>query len=263
MSLDRSLDEIIKDKKKSSVFRKPRKSDRQNRIDKKRGKRPVKRFTSQIPSIDNEPWQHDLNQEDDLPQSKKLYREKGRDRNSSTESLYIVLIENLHYELSEENVRSFLSEFHPSSILMDYDRAGRSEGTCRAFFSSKEEAEHAVESLDGHFVNNQPIKLFLKPPTSLLDRISSPVNARSSHKKASFKDLRDPGNEKEIAHVHPISHEDLDRELDAYAASYQTPTNCEHMPKESPDNTKPIETENKGFVSVSVQNTEDMQLDNS
>ncbi|WBW75452.1 THO complex subunit Tho4 [Schizosaccharomyces osmophilus] len=259
MSLDKSLDEIIKDKKKSSVFRRPGKSDRQNRIVKRRGKKLVQKSTSQNPSIDNEPWQHDLNQEDDSSENLK-YGHKGRDRNSFSESLHTVVIENLHYELSEENIRSLLSDFHPHSIVVDYDRAGRSEGTCRALFFSKEEATTAVDSLEGHFVNDQPIKLFLKPPTSLLDRISFSSTAENANKKAPSKKLNRSRSEKRISPVHPVSHEDLDRELDAYTASYQAPSSFEDKQKKSSGNAKYV-GEGKGDGTILAQDTEDMQLD--
>ncbi|EPX73436.1 THO complex subunit [Schizosaccharomyces octosporus yFS286] len=259
MSLDRSLDEIIKDKRKSSVFRRTGKSDRQKRITKRRGKKPVKRSTYQNPSIDDEPWQHDLNQEDDSSGSVKYIR-KGRDRNTSSESLHTVIIENLHYELSEENIRSLLSDFHPHSIEVDYDRAGRSEGTCRAFFFSKGEASNAVNSLEGRFVNDQPIKLYLKPPTSLLDRISF-SGTEDAGKEAPSRKLR-RSNKKRNSQAHSISHEDLDRELDAYAASYQAPASFEDKQENSSDNTR-LEGGVKGDGVASVQDTEDMQLDDT
>ncbi|KAH0604751.1 uncharacterized protein H6S33_006419 [Morchella sextelata] len=95
-------------------------------------------------------------------------------------------VENIHYELGRDDLMElFERQGIVTKLELQYDRAGRSEGTAFVTYEREEDAKRAVAEFDGANANGQPIRLtFVKPVStskSLFDRIKAPsLDERSS-----------------------------------------------------------------------------------
>lgn len=95
-------------------------------------------------------------------------------------------VENIHYELGRDDLMElFERQGIVTKLELQYDRAGRSEGTAFVTYEREEDARRAVAEFDGANANGQPIRLtFVKPVStskSLFDRIKAPtLDERSS-----------------------------------------------------------------------------------
>ncbi|KAI5791842.1 hypothetical protein EDC01DRAFT_96208 [Geopyxis carbonaria] len=99
-----------------------------------------------------------------------------------------VKVENIHYDLGEEDLLSLFRQKGPVLKLdLLYDRAGRSEGTAFVLFENEDDAHQAIRDFDGANAHGQPISLTIvargngrlstsepAPSRSLFDRIASP-----------------------------------------------------------------------------------------
>ncbi|OLN88779.1 THO complex subunit 4B [Colletotrichum chlorophyti] len=75
-----------------------------------------------------------------------------------------IRVENIHYELTEEDVEELFNRIGPVAKLdLKYDRAGRSEGIAFVTMQNREDALEAVKQFDGANANGQPIRLSIMP----------------------------------------------------------------------------------------------------
>ncbi|ORY66320.1 uncharacterized protein BCR38DRAFT_366782, partial [Pseudomassariella vexata] len=75
-----------------------------------------------------------------------------------------VKVDNLHYELTQEDLEGLFSKIGPVVKLeLVYDRAGRSDGTAFVTYDRYEDAKEAVREFDGANAKGQPIRLALMP----------------------------------------------------------------------------------------------------
>ncbi|TGZ77841.1 hypothetical protein EX30DRAFT_398246 [Ascodesmis nigricans] len=94
-------------------------------------------------------------------------------------------IENLHYELGEEELMGLFRRIGPVTKLnLLYDRAGRSEGVAFVTYEVAADAHRAIEEFDGANAHGQPITLTLvsrggRAPQSSSTTTAGPDGARS------------------------------------------------------------------------------------
>ncbi|KAK6957602.1 hypothetical protein Daesc_000389 [Daldinia eschscholtzii] len=100
-----------------------------------------------------------------------------------------VKVENLHYELTEDDLDGLFNKIGPVVKLeLLYDRAGRSEGTAFVTYENRDDAMEAIKQYDDANAKGQPIRLSIvssaprrnpfdtahMPGRSLAERITRP-----------------------------------------------------------------------------------------
>ncbi|RKU40179.1 hypothetical protein DL546_001231 [Coniochaeta pulveracea] len=85
------------------------------------------------------------------------------DRNSDSRGTKI-RVDNIHYDLTEEELHGLFRSIGPVSRLeLRYDRAGRSEGVAFVTYESHRDALDAIREFDGANAAGQPIHLKIVP----------------------------------------------------------------------------------------------------
>jgi len=118
-------------------------------------------------------------------------REGGRDRDRIPPPAKI-RVDNLHWDLQEDDLEDLFTRIAPvKEVKLQYDRAGRSDGTAFVTYDHIADARTAVKEFDGANAKGQPIRLTILPlppkparqhnpfdrvenPRSLFDRIEAP-----------------------------------------------------------------------------------------
>ncbi|KAK4447525.1 hypothetical protein QBC34DRAFT_409643 [Podospora aff. communis PSN243] len=212
-ALDRSLDEILADRKQSGRGRGNRGSQRRDRQDYPRdGVR--KSFRDEAPrNLDSE-WVHDRFEEGGNRRSSQR-RRHSPDASTGSRGTKI-RVDNIHYDLTQEDLEGLFEKIGPITRLeMKYDRAGRSEGTAYVTYKSHEHAEKAILEFDGANANGQPIRMTLLPSgprrnpfdtavvpgRPLAERITMP--GRRSRSLSPRRDLDDEAARKGIDRYRP------------------------------------------------------------
>ncbi|KAG4304802.1 hypothetical protein PORY_001855 [Pneumocystis oryctolagi] len=251
MSLEKSLDEIINDKK---TLQNSRVSNKISRRQFFKNERPVSYYKARFLSLFNlifrqfltfdlqkneyffinsarrnyhEPWTHDLYEgsvnKSSGRVSKQTYRPVSKVLNAKYQRAisYRVKIENLHYELTEDDLNGLFKRIGPvTKLKIKYDRSGRSTGIAYVNFEKIEDARNAISQFNGANAAGQPITLTLdlQPPhkqqrktNSLFNRISN-FKVKSLYERKSLNKYR-PHKREENKYK---TQEDLDNELDKY-----------------------------------------------
>ncbi|KAK5073525.1 hypothetical protein LTR64_007338 [Lithohypha guttulata] len=117
------------------------------------------------------------------------FRDGGRDRAPLPAK---IRVDNLHYDLTEDDLFDLFTRIAPvKDVRLQYDRAGRSDGTAFVTYDLIGDARLAVKEFDGANAKGQPIRLTILPlpprttrrenpfdrvenPRSLFDRIEAP-----------------------------------------------------------------------------------------
>ncbi|KAF2423488.1 RNA-binding domain-containing protein, partial [Tothia fuscella] len=118
-------------------------------------------------------------------------------------------IDNLHYDLTEDDLRElFQRKGQVSNIELLYDRQDRSRGTAYVTYYEVRDARDAIRDFDGANANGQPIRLTMmptapppkprnpfdyaeRPSRSLFDRIESPINDTRSRSDSPRRNRND------------------------------------------------------------------------
>ncbi|KAK0632269.1 hypothetical protein B0T14DRAFT_503732 [Immersiella caudata] len=162
-ALDRSLDEILADRRQSGRGRGNRGSRGQRRDRQDYPRDGVRKsFRDEAPrDIDSE-WVHDRFEEGGNRRSSQRRR---RSPEASTDSRGAkIRVDNIHYDLTQEDLEGLFEKIGPIIKLeMKYDRAGRSEGTAYVIYESHNDAKDAIREYDGANAAGQPIRLTLLP----------------------------------------------------------------------------------------------------
>jgi len=206
--MDRSLDEIVAERQRSS-----------NRGGRRGGPPPPRRnggnsyprdgvrkpTRDDRANLDND-WVHDRYDDDPgMPRGGGNYnRQRGRrddrdDRNDDRERdreppVAKIRVDNLHYDLTEDDLFELFTRIGSVvDVKLRYDRAGRSEGVAFVSYRRTKDAQDAIDEFDGANAKGQPIRLTLLPqprrdnpfdrvenPRSLFDRIEAPRDRRRS-----------------------------------------------------------------------------------
>ncbi|KAK4111811.1 RNA-binding domain-containing protein [Canariomyces notabilis] len=163
--LDRSLDEILADRKQnggsSRGNRNRNNSRRRDRSDYPRdGVR--KSFRDDAPrNLDSE-WVHD--KFEDHGSRRSAPRRRHSPELASDSRGTKIRVDNLHYELTQEDLEGLFNRIGPVlKVDMKYDRAGRSEGTAFVTYESHRDAAQAIKEFDGANAAGQPIRMTLLP----------------------------------------------------------------------------------------------------
>ncbi|AEO66034.1 uncharacterized protein THITE_2113792 [Thermothielavioides terrestris NRRL 8126] len=157
--LDRSLDEILAERKQNN--RSSRGGRRRDRSDYPRdGVR--KPFRDDAPRDLDSEWVHD--KFEDYGRRSAPRRRRHSPEPSSDSRGAKLRVDNIHYELTQEDLEGLFSRIGPLIKLeMKYDRAGRSEGTAFVTYESHRDAAEAIKEFDGANAAGQPIRLTLLP----------------------------------------------------------------------------------------------------
>ncbi|OJD32342.1 rna binding domain-containing protein [Diplodia corticola] len=115
-------------------------------------------------------WVHDRYEDDDArrPSRTQGYRSERPSRRSpdyEKEAGYEIRVENLHYDLTEEDIRELFERIGPvKTAKLLFDRNDRSQGIARVVYHSLADARVALREFDGANAHGQPIRLTLVPP---------------------------------------------------------------------------------------------------
>ncbi|XP_042393088.1 THO complex subunit 4A-like [Zingiber officinale] len=152
-ALDMSLDDIIKNNKKSNVGGRGR--------GRGSGAGPSRRFPirsanrSAPYSVGKAPesaWQHDMYSAVGFPAPTA--------RASSIETGTKLYISNLEYGVSNEDIKELFSEVGDlKRYSINYDRSGRSKGTAEVVFARRLDALAAVKKYDNVLLDGKPMKI--------------------------------------------------------------------------------------------------------
>ncbi|KAL8706054.1 MAG: hypothetical protein Q9201_000876 [Fulgogasparrea decipioides] len=91
-------------------------------------------------------------------------------------------VDNLHYDLTEEDLEDLFTRIGPiTSLALRFDRAGRSSGTAFVTYCHLSDARLAIREFDGANAHGQPIRLTLLPtvPANDIRGRGGPVTARN------------------------------------------------------------------------------------
>ncbi|KAI1334012.1 hypothetical protein F5Y15DRAFT_403125 [Xylariaceae sp. FL0016] len=200
--MDRSLDEIVAESQQKKRGNRSRRvpggrggdSGRLSRDTYTRDSYPrdgVRKSTRDDSRGVDSDWVHDRFDDHnarDRPRNQRRRRsaEPAVDRQASGTK---IRIENLHYDLSEEDLEGLFSKIgRVLKLELVYDRAGRSEGVAYVTYDRRNDAEEAIQEFNGANAKGQPIRLSIvasaprrnpfdsavMPGRSLADRITRP-----------------------------------------------------------------------------------------
>lgn len=145
-------------------------------------------------NLDSE-WVHDKYEDNPIRRPTRPARRYSPEPVSESSSAKL-RVENLHYDLTEDDLDDLFNRIGPvAKLTLHYDRAGRSEGIAFVTYESAQDAKRAVREFDGANANGQPIRLIavptgpsrprnpfdtaVAPSRPLADRITLPPGTRS------------------------------------------------------------------------------------
>ncbi|KAI9140693.1 hypothetical protein BKA69DRAFT_1078252 [Paraphysoderma sedebokerense] len=129
-------------------------------------------------------WSHDL-----FDKQGKKFNNRNRDfdndsrshRDASKSELYgkKVMVENLHWRVTESDLKELFDEYNCEQVVIKYDRTDRSTGVAELSFKTKEDAQSAMERYNSVELDGQPMQLRLWEPPRFSAAPSSAVGGRS------------------------------------------------------------------------------------
>lgn len=176
--MDRSLDEVVRERENNRNRRQRRNTPRGGGV-----RKPTSGSSRNGGYDESRLWVHDKFDDIPSPGSRRPPRSSpgGRRLDAPPAAGAKVKVTNLHYELTEEELMDlFRRKGDVLKLEIMYDRAGRSEGTCFVTFARESDAVAAIRDYDGATAKGQLITVSLvgPPPTrSLFERIASPAAA--------------------------------------------------------------------------------------
>ncbi|KKA30662.1 hypothetical protein TD95_002663 [Thielaviopsis punctulata] len=213
-NMDKSLDEILGDQRPQHNNRSRSRNNNQNRSHNNRrrdnndfprdGVKKVRLhshallcYTPFTNSLSSE-WVHDRYEDNGRRHQGRRRRDDPDHTASSDPRGTKIRVENIHYELSEEELKSLFQKIGPVvRFQLRYDRAGRSEGVAYVTYESYADAKRAMSEYNGANANGQPISITIMsneskrnpfenaimPGRSLADRISAPRSRSRSPRR--------------------------------------------------------------------------------
>ncbi|ORX56716.1 RNA-binding domain-containing protein [Hesseltinella vesiculosa] len=165
--LDSALDAVIGKNKQSSrqSFRYGKRNHNSHGINKRSinsriSTRKNLSFGAKKRQVD-EPWAHDKFP-GQAKQPMSIFSRLGNGRSSSTReaSAATLEVDNLHYNVTEQDLRDLFNAVGPvSRCRIMFDRSGRSTGTAKVTFSEHHTAERAKTKFDGVELDGQAMKI--------------------------------------------------------------------------------------------------------
>ncbi|KAL1826724.1 hypothetical protein ACET3Z_005136 [Daucus carota] len=156
-ALDKSLDDLINDNKKSSRGGRGRGRSYgpgpARRSNNRSSNRPAP-YSSKAP---DSAWQHDMFSSDQAMANQGYV---DRNRASSIETGTKLYISNLDYGVSQEDIKELFAEIGDlKRSVVHYDRSGRSKGTAEVVFSRRQDALSAVMKYNNVQLDGKPMKV--------------------------------------------------------------------------------------------------------
>ncbi|KAK8095279.1 uncharacterized protein PG998_001909 [Apiospora kogelbergensis] len=175
--MDRSLDEIVADSQHKKRGPRPRRGgngggrDRDNGRLRERDSYPrdgVRKSTRDDSRQMDSEWVHDKFEDaGSFGGRPRGSRNRSPGPSSSDTRGTKVKIDNLHYELTQEDLEGLFGKIgHVIKVELLYDRAGRSEGTAYVTYNRSDDARAAIREFDGANAKGQPIRLSIVPQAS-------------------------------------------------------------------------------------------------
>ncbi|CEI98581.1 hypothetical protein RMCBS344292_12687 [Rhizopus microsporus] len=222
--LDRALDDVIQERKKGrNTHPGPRRQTSHIRKP-KRSEPPVRSFIRTIkiqgssqrrgngPRDVNSPWAHDKFQ-DDVSSSLVMSRLGSRTSNVSRGGGVEITIDNLHYNVTENDVLELFSTVgQVEKARLFYDRSGRSTGQAKVRYASNSDAQKAIEKFNNVELDGQPMKIEVSQPPAHR-------SSRSGNNSSRRHDRGRPGRtskERTSKDKTEKTAEELDKEMDSY-----------------------------------------------
>ncbi|KAI8630431.1 hypothetical protein F5Y19DRAFT_46507 [Xylariaceae sp. FL1651] len=213
--MDRSLDEIVAESQAGKRGNRARRGGgdggRSRRQPRERESYPrdgVRKSARDDPRGLDSDWVHDKFEgfnSRDRPRNSR--RRRSPDPQQDTRGTKIK-VENLHYDLSEEDLEGLFNKIGPVLKLeLIYDRAGRSEGVAYVTYDNRDDASDAIREFNGANAKGQPIRMSIVssaprrnpfdtaqiPGRSLADRITRP-RSRSPNDRSIDRYVPESGN---------------------------------------------------------------------
>ncbi|KAL8039408.1 hypothetical protein ABFX02_10G035300 [Erythranthe guttata] len=225
-NLDMTLDDMIKKNKSSRAGPRTSGPGPTRRLPNRSASAatPYSSSTSRAPVAQ---WNHDTFT------AEPAFPVVGGARVSAIETGTKLLVSNLHFGVSDEDIKEIFSGVGDlKSCSVHYDRVGRSEGTAEVVFFRRRDAEAAIKrynnvQLDGKPMRIEIIGLNMAMPPLLPLPLPTPSHGRNVPFQASGSAVRRPqGAARGMRKVNgvgrgraeKISAEDLDADLDKYLA---------------------------------------------
>ncbi|KAK0659338.1 THO complex subunit 4D [Lasiodiplodia hormozganensis] len=208
--MDRALDDVISDRQRGGGGTRGRRGRRTEDYPRDGVRKSSQRDDSR--NLDRD-WVHDRYEDDDArrPSRNRGFRSERPSRRSpeyEKEAGYEIRVENLHYDLTEEDIRELFERIGPvKTAKLLFDRNDRSQGIARVIYHSLADARVACREFDGANAHGQPIRLTLLPPgpsrrnpfdsverpsRSLFDRIEGSRNRSLSPDRPRHSDVSKP-----------------------------------------------------------------------
>ncbi|KAK6140282.1 hypothetical protein DH2020_025978 [Rehmannia glutinosa] len=153
----------------------------------------------------------------------------GGARVSSIETGTKLLVSNLHYGVTDDDIEELFSGVgHLKSCSIHYDRSGRSEGTAEVVFSRRRDAESAIKRYNNVQLDGMPMRIEIVGMNMDLPPVIPPaIHGRNVRVEGRGGAIRRPqggvrGRRKDRVggrgRGEKISAEDLDADLEKYLA---------------------------------------------
>ncbi|RHZ69007.1 hypothetical protein Glove_291g31 [Diversispora epigaea] len=206
----------------------------------------------------NGKWSHDLFDDGRSNNNRRSNVANIRRVSSNSSGNSKLVIENLFYEVTQDEIQDLFSECGPvKKVYLHYDRAGRSTGVADVTFENSHDAETALRRYNGKTLEGHQMKIKYAPfkpvqrvtsgvrgsseGASVLDRLGGARgglvkqlprgNIRSRLGRSTTNDndndnapaSRGRGrnvsdNRRKLSNRKPVTYDDLDADLDAYMA---------------------------------------------
>ncbi|KAK8155730.1 hypothetical protein IWX90DRAFT_46421 [Phyllosticta citrichinensis] len=166
-TMDRALDDVISDRQRPG----PRRGRGRGRPADSYPRDGVRKTSQRDDSRNLErDWVHDRFEDDEPRQAshsrgQRSERLARRSPDIERESGYKIRVENLHYELTEDDIYELFERIGPvENARLMYDRHDRSEGVAYVTYRTLADARVACREYDGANAHGQPIRLSIVPP---------------------------------------------------------------------------------------------------
>lgn len=128
---------------------------------------------------------------DDYEDRRSPIRDQDRERQLPPAK---IRVDNLHYDLTEDDIYELFTRIaNVKDVRLQFDRAGRSEGTAFVTYENISDARAAVKEFDGANAKGQPIRLTILPlPPRSAPRKENPFD-RAENPRSLFDRIEAPG----------------------------------------------------------------------
>jgi len=181
----------------------------------------------------NDQWKHDKYDDNNGGRNRRqIFSRIGNRSGGSSNSS--VLVTNLHWEVSESDLKKLFEEVGDvSKVRIKYDKAGRSDGEATVVFTSRSDAQDAVDKFDGYELNGMEMKVEIdyshssrdnnndsrKGRGSILSRLGKGKGFKNRQNNSRNDRFNNNRNSRGRNQRETITKEMLDEEMDRYMSN--------------------------------------------